>query len=1585
MNPGSYDDLDTRIKSCPESVALFTDTQLATFVKQVQGNGVARRCVIAEVLLRYWLYEHRPESIETAAKDVLEEAHVQRLREAFTGPVIDLRRERCWPIPYEVISNAFVIPDLKGEEEELWKFLRRRISSFVECAGVIPAYIKGTAEAVAIPFIIERDHDEGQILDREGHQIEGWIEEAQAIWKVLDWQCCVRLNCDFGNYKLYNGPPFDGGSFALPVLFALTRSESATRHPLGVICTGALRDGKLADIDGRDAKQQLARQIGARFIAPGVGDSNFIAPDLDVRKVLKLVLEVAGESEAALKNVFIDHGLGRFGDTIKRLASKFIGREQKLRQLLQWIDRSDCATKARQRWIGGEAGCGKSAFIAKLIQESKEFGGWFVIPYFFDPISNPNPRRTVEEFFDFAAKQIAAEHGFSFDKVERGAGEQARRLNYALEMVRKNYTKRIVFLVDGVDEVEGSLDALASVAAENAGCLWVIAGQDIPETLSVRSIAGIEHDSLPPLLESELSLMIERSGVELTPREIATIIEKAERSPQYVRWVIDDLLLDRLNVDLTTLPRGLHGYYRHIIDRYRTGGTIGDRWRGDLVDILALLATTKHAVPVSAATVAALLGRYARSYSESAMSAALQACRPILASVVPHEGGNELWTISKNCFREFIVCDPEFTDVINSARNAWAEACLAWDSDLESGLRAYALRNVGDELWTQEDKAPFIALARSEKFISDQVNILSPSIALETLARGIETALSTGRLADSAALTLKRSKLVEDVYSGSPFRAMQSTNHRWAQELIARIENQNDRTLWYLALAVWHSNGGRFALARDVLDEAIPRTALRERLTEGASMCAAVLLSLLTHIKTHRFDWQRFLSRLDDASKTELTALLVCHIRPPLEVVRQVIESIDDKVRANAQKEVVRELARVDVASAEQEVAKFTSEFNRAFAATEIAAAYARMRRFDDIDHIMTRYMPQHAVRQKAKALAYKAAALTQVKRSKDADAARAEARQLIEEQLRSEPAQRARAYCEVGQAEAEMGFTRKAMQAFQCAKDAISQLPARKHIVRAICFKSLASNVASVVERDFDFIPLLEKAVEDALQEIQLSGDPKADRMPLLLLRVLARNGQLTLAATVLQSMKPKPGEQLNDARRATYQEALARLNAYHIRFKRWPAEPLTPKGFDREGTMLFHAFAAIEKVKQSCAENVQPVTALREVVFGLRYSKPNVGAKRWGPARVLMEAARFLFNDDQMCANRVFDEAKAYLDQMKSYRGRYLVEFARRRAEAGQRDAAQELLRSARTCSRKQMNDSEKFDLLAEIERAELDLNLATETDFEEDGVLHKLDLIPNDANTVSHKLNLATKILVAFAAARRYRELNAVCDFAFERLQDNRFFKLPERESAERRSVLAAEFAGKLAKAAIEQRFAPNWPQPERSTAAGATSIREWTEKFLATCEQIEKEEAVRLPADGVRARALLLACDEHIDEAFSAANRVAVGPTRSVIFRDLAKWAVHAGRLEQAMGMLPEITYKRSEHLADIGREIANRGATADAPYLQQIVILCSEFPDAAYRIIESLIRFYKPAPGELVAILEACGLWNTATEGANGHK
>ena len=1132
------------------------------------------------------------------------------------------------------------------------------------------------------------------------------------------------------------------------------------------------------------------------FAAPGSNSSCILSTGWDVKKALAFIWKKLGEdaqdTAKRLAFTFVEREHGPlFARAIQELTAHFVGRDDQIRQVFDWIHSDRVTPEGRQMWIGGKAGCGKSAFMAALAHQSLKDEEWFAVPYFFDP--KWTRKRRSDDFFRYAAMQIASEYGIDLDQVRYEEPEEQFRFAYT-NFVHSQST-RLIFLLDGLDETEDSLDDLAAVVREATGCVWIFAGQETERTDVLRRLPSLMPFPLGGLNDEGMRAMIAEAASDasrqfgsVSDQLTNAILRNAEGLPQYTRLAIAEWKRVGNALNPSALPKGLPEYYTRIIERLRTGGDFTQQWRGDVIHILALLATARRGRPLSAATIAAMLTRYVRPYSENEIEAALEACTPILRSLrSDSESDERQWTFSHNSFRQFILKgdDSFIEDIRNRARKALEEVCYAWDKNLENGVRAYALQFLVEELTEAGRYQDICDLAlkrepanRKQSFLDAQASKLGPRFALQTLACAIDLAFSSGNLPDAVALTLARAQRIEETYSESPFAAMRARNNQWAFELIERIENQHDRTLWHLAFAVFHANGQRPHLAAQILDEVITIAALREKLVGGASMCAAVLLSLLTEVPTRRFQWDRFLSRLDDASKRHIIPLLVTHIRPPINCIWQVLRSIADRnLRDEARRDVVRELAASDPRFAEFQLSRFEDNFDRSFSAVEVVAAYARLRRWNDAQRVLDDYVSRDAVRQRAQALAHLAAELNRAGLRDDAKRAFFDGLDTIKLDLAEKPDQQAKAYAEFGHVQAEAGFFQQADIAFRSAMRIAFKLKG-SHIFRAICFTTLVTSLSAATE----FFPNLQQMLSDALAEAEIeltqSEDHKVESTRRRLVNALGRSGHRELATRLLDSIQDK----------TIHLEATGRLCSYYHRFDRAVPQSLIKKmdkasGLD--GKMMFHALVGLEKAKDNRA------AALSEVCASLRHPKPNWRASYWGPSRLLGEAGSVLTHYGDHRAPRIFDAAVVKLGTNKcgigdNERGRHLVNIAIHYAECGNPAAACRTLLLTRQCLRKMKDKGSQVALWAEVESVETRYHLKDK--YEEpigETVLEDIEqTVRNSKSVIADKLGLYSELIAPFAEAGRVSDLQFICAFAFERITDARFLNsLPKARNAQR----------------------------------------------------------------------------------------------------------------------------------------------------------------------------------------------------------
>jgi hypothetical protein len=1557
----SYDNLDNLISECPESVALFTDDELAEYGERILPpvDGFDRlivSCLIGEMLVRGWLYNEPPQRIHACLKNVNGTLKTGQLLVFLHSEQMRRLRGENWSSQVEqLIENVFSGDICDCDQEEILTFVKERITAFLKCDGVIPVAIGG--DAVAVPFEIDYNRFDGKILDSNGEAIDGWISNSTELWKEFGSGLGIDIGCVFGRH------PAEGGSFALPVLYGATRdrNEPRERHPLAIVCTGEFENGHITQIDsdGRDRKQQLATRLGAeQFFGPGIGSNWPVQIGMQPRAAITVIYDKLGE-ESSRRVARLDRVGLPFSREIRELTAGFRGREDQLRRVLEWIEGKVKDTSApAMLWISGRAGSGKSAFMGALSQECLKRGDLQTVRYFF----GETYRKKELDFLESAAQQIAALSGDDKGSLKGKAEDQFRSAvaarapsPTAADEERSERRPRLIFIVDGVNQAEskGPLSALADAATTAKDCIWIFAGQAIPKTGVIQNLPGLE--SLPGVLEGlrgeTIRAWVNSAAPDLSEEMREAIISRSGGLPLYTKYMLNKWERKKRKNEPLTLAdisqnasEDFREYYESFIEDMRVGPMAEQSWREPLPWILALLATAREGIPLTARTLHFALAQRFPMSQESHIETALSACVPVLR-LIEHTAEDEealrRWTITHDSLRAFFNGESspvqEYTEW---ARKRWREICELWDQDIEVGARRYALRYLFDESLDDGAKrrADVIQLGRNSPFLDAQSQFLGPKFPLETMRRALVIALETNKLPDAAALTLDRARRAQESYMQSPFDAMRTAkpakDQRWTLELIERMENQDERTLWQMAVAAYHANGNRPQSAAEVLD-AIPRMALQEKLPLGASTCAVALLFLLMHVRTQRFHWDWFITRLDDFAKQQLIPLLVFHNEIPLAIIWKALQSIENPASANkARGNVIRELSRIDADAAELQLQSFDRKDRkfiqkRAFAAVHVISAFAQDARWADADRVVSKYCGTNLPRQHAKALGYLAVCQRKAGRYAQANRDFEGALDTIEKGLARSRDQQADAYAEFGQVQVEAGFFEIAEGYFNNALGIAQDLTGSR-IYKATCFTSIASSLAATLVHTDKYYPMLEEAVQKALYWLSRSDEPTVNEKRLKLCRALGRANCFSLAKTVFDTI-PK-----DDKHRI---EAGAWLVAYSCRHNTGFIDWLPKAPFEREDRLLFCGIVGIELADSQRGES------LRQVCWGLRRPQNYRGGEGWGPARILGAAAiAFAHHNDIKRSTDAIVGAEKRLKEKGAYRGRHLINLAESEAECAQFDNARKRIEKLRASSK-------NVDALAEAERVLLQFNLIDKDTFATDGVYNlNVASIKNDKANLLRKLELSCTLISPFAEAKRFEELDTLCSVSAELLRrEQNGLLIPQRRQ------LAAKFSAKLAKSALQN---PN--------------CKEWAKKFLQQSLELSKAEHVPNEPDATRAQTLLMMAEGQVDSAIREAQRIGDGENRGIVIRDLAIRFVQAGQSERARHLSSQITNGRSQHLPDIAREVARYRRSEDRGVLHELVADSSEYSDAAHRVVSSLIIFHRPGAKSLTELLDACG-------------
>jgi len=835
------------------------------------------------------------------------------------------------------------------------------------------------------------------------------------------------------------------------------------------------------------------------------------------------------------------------------------------------------------------------------------------------------------------------------------------------------------------------------------------------------------------------------------------------------------------------------------------------------------------------------------------------------------------------------------------------------------------------ELLEKKEHGQIIALAENSRFLRQQADCVGPRLSLETYSLAIKLAFKGGHLAEVAALTIARAEWGRQEYAESPLEALRKRDESRALDVVARMENQNDRTLWHLALAAYHANGKRPQLAARILDEHIPRSALREKLSGGMSMCAASLLCLLVDVRTSRFQWGWFLAQLTDDSKTLASRALIR--RRHANAAWSMLGSIgDDDTRESARLNAVRELSCFDSALAERQLARFGNPVKQEWAVQEMVSTYASQHKWPEVNRLLEKLrMP----RQRAKALSSVAAELKKVGNIRNGQRAFSEAIRVINNCEHVD--QQALASAEFGMVQAEHGFLEEAERAFarsfSLLKEAEDGGPKVTKIKQAARYVALMSSLASIARRFRSFMPMMNDAMNLAREALAGTSLPGAkNETQLRMLRVLARWGHFTLADRTLMEI-----DEPEIRRRAT-----GLLSAYKLRYdsdNTKSSEPIK-QARDYESRLEIAGISSME------LEVTNPVGALEEICSQL-YVARSGSAWRWGRPLIIAEAAAALAHTAHS-ADSMFecaaDMIRSNLGESKC--GWALVDLASARLRCGDKPGGKRILEEARIC-RPDVEENE-VRVLGEIEALEIRHELWPPLVIERNGIFGRVWAFSND--NLRYKLRLLLRLVRPFAKSGRKSEVERICSFVHERLGCDAYQVRPED-----RCELAGEFAAELAKGAFDM-----------------ATLYEWARQFSSICKAVANSEHSNVVIPDTVLRADSVSTAEHdFESAVRIAWRIPCGRERSKALRDLGVHAVRRANYTVVPSLCRDMVHHRSEHLADLACEIADHASPANdaaCDVFKLLVLGCSDYPDAAYRAVAASIRFFKPQPEVVLAML-----------------
>jgi tetratricopeptide (TPR) repeat protein len=594
-------------------------------------------------------------------------------------------------------------------------------------------------------------------------------------------------------------------------------------------------------------------------------------------------------------------GIQKFWDELfSELKGVFVGREEHISQVKETINK----TSKGVLWISGKPGVGKSALMAKLVNDYiDKTQDYIVIPYFF---RIGQAGCSTMDFLAFALERL---HEVLEQKIElkNKLPELQQQFVIVLKEVlrktreKKEKEKKVLFLVDGLDEIyrleREFLNVLFMTMAVKERIVWVCAGRsegDLEEALRSRGAVWVFPDGLPPLDEQAIRVMLnlhlgpgplkyklfERDEGERN-RFVEAVTRKSEGLPLYVRMVIEDLKAGRLTVwDEEKLPEGLKGYYEKLLERLQVSdiGTV-------LTSLFCILAWAKE--PITEGMIKFLLQTHnlARTQRWDELPRRALEHGHLMLQRRPTSDGEAGWMIYHDSFRQHLLESGTVSASREWAQERWLEVCKDWKvlASQEPSLYRYVLRHYDEHLydkWRMSNEQmtydALCQLAFDSEFAQAQIQHLpnEPNLPLKTIQLALDVAIKLLEDAPMMARLLmehaKRAQSEEETPLEAWRRGYRERALRMATEIIFERDHKLSM-LWGLLLAWVAESEGEREWAKRFLDEVLKRWE-EKNLTELENWQSEMAVFLLDELGQVEGAIEVAGLVLDDESKRKLAA-----------------------------------------------------------------------------------------------------------------------------------------------------------------------------------------------------------------------------------------------------------------------------------------------------------------------------------------------------------------------------------------------------------------------------------------------------------------------------------------------------------------------------------------------------------------------------------------------------------------------------------------------------------------------------------------------------------------------------------------
>jgi nucleoside-triphosphatase THEP1 len=667
-------------------------------------------------------------------------------------------------------------------------------------------------------------------------------------------------------------------------------------------------------------------------------------------------------------------GIQKFWDELfSELKGVFVGREEHISQVKETINK----TSKGVLWISGKPGVGKSALMAKLVNDYiDKTQDYIVIPYFF---RIGQAGCSTMDFLAFALERL---HEVLEQKIElkNKLPELQQQFVIVLKEVlrrtreKKEKEKKVLFLVDGLDEIYRQerefLNVLFMTMAVKERIVWVCAGRsegDLEEALKSRGAEWVFPDGLPGLDEQAIRVMLnlhlgpgplmyklfERDEGERN-RFVEAVTRKSEGLPLYVRMVIEDLKAGRLTVwDEEKLPEGLKGYYEKVLERLQVSdiGTV-------LTSLFCILAWAKE--PITEGMIKFLLQAHHLASTQRWDELPRRALEHghLMLQRRPTSDGEAGWTIYHDSFWQHLLESGTVSASREWAQERWLKVCKDWKAlaSQEPSLHRYILRHYAEHLherWqspvpdAHSRYSELCRLALDSDFKQAQTQHLpnEPNLPLKTVQLELDVAIKLEDAPMIARLLMEHAKRAQSEEE-TPLEAWRRGYRERALRMATEIIFERDHklgTLWCLLLAWVAESEGEREWAKRFLDEIRKRwegeklEKLRDWDWEGKM--ASFLLGELGQVE-EAVEVAGLV--LDDESKRKLAASLAS--KELFDQSLMVAEGIEEAwERAWALREIAEEMAKAGMFDQALKVAEGIEEAGwRAEVLREIAEGMAK-------------------------------------------------------------------------------------------------------------------------------------------------------------------------------------------------------------------------------------------------------------------------------------------------------------------------------------------------------------------------------------------------------------------------------------------------------------------------------------------------------------------------------------------------------------------------------------------------------------------------------------------------------------------